>query len=79
MQRALDLTDALVVDALRRGGTCTGEHGIGIGKRAALEQEHGDSIALMRGLKGVFDPDGLMNPGKVLMPDGEPAFAVARG
>lgn len=77
MQRAVDLTDAMVEDALAREGTCTGEHGIGLGKRAALVREHGDSIALMRGLKSVFDPHGLMNPGKVLMPSAEAAVAVA--
>lgn len=76
MQRAADLTAALVDDALRRGGTCTGEHGIGLGKRIALEQEHGDSIALMRGVKSVFDPHNLMNPGKVFLPADEP-LAVA--
>ena len=56
----------VVEDALARGGTCSGEHGIGIGKIGALEQEHGDLIALMRGIKQVFDPLGIMNPGKVL-------------
>ena len=56
----------VVEDALARGGTCSGEHGIGIGKIGALEQEHGDLIPLMRGIKQVFDPLGIMNPGKIL-------------
>ena len=61
-----ELADLLIVDALARGGTCTGEHGIGLGKREALEREHPDLIPLMRGIKDVFDPHGIMNPGKIL-------------
>jgi FAD/FMN-containing dehydrogenase len=53
---------------LARGGTCTGEHGIGLGKRQALEQEHPELIPLMRGIKELFDPHGILNPGKVLRP-----------
>ena len=65
--RASDhLIEALVTDALARGGTCTGEHGVGAGKIHALEREHGDLIPLMHGVKRVFDPNGIMNPGKVL-------------
>ncbi len=60
-----ELVERLVVDALARGGTCTGEHGIGLGKIAALELEHGDLVPLMREIKRVFDPHGIMNPGKV--------------
>jgi len=61
-----ELVDILVTDALARGGTCTGEHGIGLGKRLALEREHPDLLPLMRGIKELFDPHGIMNPGKVL-------------
>jgi D-lactate dehydrogenase (cytochrome) len=61
-----ELVEALVEDALARGGTCTGEHGVGLGKIRALELEHGDLLELMRGVKQVFDPNGIMNPGKVL-------------
>ena len=63
-----ELIALLVEDALARGGTCTGEHGIGIGKIHALEREHGDLLPLMRGVKRVFDPNGIMNPGKMLPP-----------
>jgi D-lactate dehydrogenase (cytochrome) len=66
MRRAAQLTEAVVDDALARGGTCTGEHGIGLGKIGALAKEHGDLLGLMGGVKAVFDPQGLMNPGKVL-------------
>ena len=61
-----ELVHAVVDDALARGGTCTGEHGIGLGKIEALQQEHGDLIRLMQGIKASFDPNGILNPGKVL-------------
>lgn len=52
---------------LRLGGTITGEHGVGVLKREWLARELGDdSLALHRALKGVFDPLGLLNPGKLL-------------
>jgi D-lactate dehydrogenase (cytochrome) len=60
------LNASLVGDALARGGTCTGEHGIGYGKLAYLEREHGDLVPFYRGLKELFDPNGIMNPGKVI-------------
>ncbi len=66
--RYQELAELLVDDALARGGTCTGEHGIGLGKIDALEREHPDLLALYRGVKTVFDPRGVMNPGKVLRP-----------
>ena len=56
----------VVDDALARGGTCTGEHGVGLGKIGALEREHGDLIPLMQAIKASFDPHGILNPGKVL-------------
>jgi D-lactate dehydrogenase (cytochrome) len=61
-----ELSRLVVEDALARGGTCTGEHGIGIGKRDALRLEHPDLVPLYRGIKQLFDPNGIMNPGKVL-------------
>jgi D-lactate dehydrogenase (cytochrome) len=66
IEKAEALNGRLVDDALARGGTCTGEHGIGFGKLAYLEREHGDLVPLYRELKHVFDPKGLMNPGKVV-------------
>jgi len=60
------LNARLVARALRLGGTCTGEHGIGLGKQRYLVDEHGeDAVAVMRVLKQALDPQGLMNPGKI--------------
>ena len=64
--RAARLNEALVDDALARGGTCTGEHGLGVGKLAYLEREHGDLVPLMRGIKQLLDPNGILNPGKAV-------------
>ena len=60
------LNREIVEYALARGGTCTGEHGIGMGKLEYLEREHGDLAPYMRALKQVFDPNGILNPGKVV-------------
>jgi D-lactate dehydrogenase (cytochrome) len=64
--RAKELDAILIGDALARGGTCSGEHGIGIGKRPYLAQEHGDLVPLMWDVKNLLDPNGILNPGKVL-------------
>jgi D-lactate dehydrogenase (cytochrome) len=57
----------LIARALAMEGTCTGEHGVGLGKQESLRAELGDDvIAVMRDIKRIFDPDNLLNPGKVV-------------
>ena len=58
--------EALVRKALELGGTCTAEHGVGLRKKKYLPLEHGAALELMRKLKDLLDPEGLLNPGKVL-------------
>jgi len=65
--RAKETNTRLVQAALDLDGTCTGEHGVGIGKLHAMPHEHGESgLALMRAIKNTMDPKGILNPGKVL-------------
>ncbi|CAO3354291.1 FAD-linked oxidase C-terminal domain-containing protein [Azospirillum palustre] len=66
LSEAQRLADKMVTRALEMGGTCTGEHGIGYGKMAFLEQETGEAFNVMGDLKRAFDPDNLLNPGKVV-------------
>jgi D-lactate dehydrogenase (cytochrome) len=66
LAEAWDLNTRLVRRALSMGGTCTGEHGIGLGKRAFLVEEFGAGVEVMRQLKATLDPRNLMNPGKVV-------------
>ena len=66
VEQAERLNDQIVRLALSMDGTCTGEHGIGLHKIGFLIEEAGeDAIDLMRGIKRAFDPDGILNPGKI--------------
>ncbi len=68
LARAWALDRKLVARALALGGSCSGEHGVGIGKREFLEQEHGaEALAVMRSLKATLDPRGILNPGKMFL------------
>jgi D-lactate dehydrogenase (cytochrome) len=60
------LNERLVLRALAMDGTCTGEHGVGTGKMRFLTAEHGEAVSLMRTLKRAFDPENIMNPGKLV-------------
>ncbi len=58
--------ERLIMRALAMDGTCTGEHGIGMGKIDFLTAEHGEAISVMRALKMALDPRNIMNPGKII-------------
>jgi D-lactate dehydrogenase (cytochrome) len=55
----------LVQKTIDLGGTATGEHGIGLGKRKFMKAEHGTSLEWMKKIKTLFDPNGILNPGKI--------------
>jgi D-lactate dehydrogenase (cytochrome) len=59
------VVNTVVSRALALGGTATGEHGVGIGKRKYMATEHGSSLPWMQRLKSLFDPNGILNPGKI--------------
>lgn len=64
--RAEEFIERLNMRAIAMEGTCTGEHGIGQGKRRFLRIEHGDGADVMATIKNAIDPDNIMNPGKVV-------------
>jgi D-lactate dehydrogenase (cytochrome) len=66
LEEAERLSDRLVERALSMGGTCSGEHGVGLGKMKFLAREHGEGLEVMRAIKQTLDPLGIMNPGKML-------------
>jgi D-lactate dehydrogenase (cytochrome) len=66
LDRAKACAQRLAEMALALGGTITGEHGIGIGKRALMAGEHGEAWSVMGALKVALDPDDIMNPGKLV-------------
>ena len=64
------LADQMAYRAIRLGGTCTGEHGVGVGKRHLLMSELGaGTLGVMHAIKRTMDADGILNPGKVLLPE----------
>ena len=68
LAQAWELDRRIVGRALALGGSCSGEHGVGMGKREFLEAEHGaETLAVMRQIKTALDPRGIMNPGKMFL------------
>lgn len=66
------LEERIIRRALEMGGTSTGEHGIGLGRKKYLPVEHGAAVDVMRAIKYALDPDNRMNPGKMVEP--QPLF-----
>lgn len=67
MKKANRLNEQIVHFALSVGGTCTGEHGVGLGKMKYQEQEHGTALDVMKTIKQVLDPNQILNPGKIFV------------
>ena len=65
-KRAMAVNEAIVLKAIDLGGTSTGEHGVGAGKRRYMRREHGEAVDVMAAVKQMLDPIGILNPGKVL-------------
>ena len=66
MRRAKELASNVSLLALKFGGTVTGEHGVGSGKRKYMLDEHGDAYAVMGAIKKTLDPNNILNPGKLV-------------
>jgi D-lactate dehydrogenase (cytochrome) len=67
LERAKGFAERLAERAIAMDGSCTGEHGIGLGKRKHMVKEHGaGALDIMRAIKQAIDPLDLMNPGKIL-------------
>lgn len=67
-QKIKEMHEKLVINAINLEGTCTGEHGIGIGKRYFLLREKSpETIELMKQIKRTLDPKGLLNQGKIFV------------
>ena len=64
-QKITDFSKRLSKRAIDMGGTCTGEHGIGMGKQTYLVDELGETVDFMKQIKTAFDPNNIMNPGKI--------------
>jgi len=65
VESGYELNNRIIHRVLEMGGTITGEHGVGIGKRKYMAQEHGAVLEVMQMIKDAFDPNGILNPGKI--------------
>lgn len=65
VERVENVNKQIIQYALSKGGTCTGEHGIGLGKKQYLQQEHESALPMMKAIKKLFDPNQILNPGKI--------------
>ena len=73
------LADDMATQAIALGGTCTGEHGVGVGKKKHLIKEMGEgTMKVMEMVKRSLDPEGLLNPGKIIdvKPKGAPGICA---
>ncbi|MBK3493532.1 FAD-binding protein [Viridibacillus sp. YIM B01967] len=66
VKRADDFNESIVQFALDRNGTCTGEHGVGVGKQKYQAKEHGEAFHVMETIKIALDPKNILNPGKIV-------------
>lgn len=66
-RRAEEFNEKLVLKAIEVDGTCTGEHGVGLGKMKYQIAEHGEAVGVMKSIKNLLDPNNLLNPGKIFI------------
>jgi D-lactate dehydrogenase (cytochrome) len=64
--KADEIAKRVSMRAIAMGGTCTGEHGVGVHKLDALVAEHGEAVTLMQAVKRALDPNDILNPGKTV-------------
>ena len=67
LERAQAVNALIVERAIELDGTATGEHGVGIGKRKFITRQHGPALDVMRQIKDLLDPNGILNPGKIFL------------
>lgn len=65
LEKAEYTNEQIALKAISLGGTCTGEHGVGLGKMKYQVAEHGEAVELMKSMKELMDPNGILNPGKM--------------
>lgn len=66
--KASELNRKIIQRGVDLGGALSGEHGIGLGHKEMYQRENAEALGLVRGIKSVFDPHGILNPGKIFDP-----------